>query len=175
LRGIAMFAEWFVVRSKPGQVARALSNLKRQNYESYAPKCFDPLTRKHSYLFVDYLFVKMPFTAQWRSIRSTYGVLEIVVFGECPATITQEEINRLRDRENDLGVIEMPSDPFVLDEGLRVKSGHKVVAFDDMDLSFEMLDVDNSMEINYKFVQLKGFITNDKTYEINKFLQDKTK
>ena len=44
-----------------------------------------------------------------------------------------------------------------------------------MDLSFEMLDVDNSMEINYKFVQLKGFITNDKTYEINKFLQDKTK
>jgi transcriptional antiterminator RfaH len=118
-----MFAEWFVVRSKPGQVARALSNLKRQNYESYAPKCFDPLTRKHSYLFVDYLFVKMPFTAQWRSIRSTYGVLEIVVFGECPATITQEEINRLRDRENDLGVIEMPSDPFVLDEGLRVKSG----------------------------------------------------
>ena len=58
---------------------------------------------------------------------------------------------------------------------LLLESGHKVVAFDDMDLSFEMLDVDNSMEINYKFVQLKGFITNDKTYEINKFLQDKTK
>lgn len=58
---------------------------------------------------------------------------------------------------------------------LLLESGHKVVAFDDMDLSFEMLDVDKSIEINYKFVQLKGFITNDKTYEINKFLQDKTK
>ena len=56
-----------------------------------------------------------------------------------------------------------------------LKENHKVIAFDDMDLSFEMLDVDKSIEINYKFVQLKGFITNDKTYEINKFLQDKTK
>lgn len=36
-----------------------------------------------------------------------------------------------------------------------------------------MLD-GNQWEINYKFIQLKGFIfiTNDKTYEINKFLQD---
>lgn len=52
-----------------------------------------------------------------------------------------------------------------------LENGCIVVSFDDMDLSFDKLNVSPELESNYKFIELAGFITNDKTCEINKFMK----
>lgn len=52
-----------------------------------------------------------------------------------------------------------------------LESGCIVISFDDMDLSFDKLNVSLELEKNYKFVELKGFITNDKTFEIHNFMK----
>ncbi len=52
-----------------------------------------------------------------------------------------------------------------------LEDGCIVISFDDMDLSFARLGVSPELEKNYKFIKLAGFITNDKTCEINKFMK----
>lgn len=51
-----------------------------------------------------------------------------------------------------------------------LSEGFKIIALDDMDLSFRNLNFDVSFEKNYLYVETNGFITNDLTYRINSFI-----
>lgn len=76
---------WYVAQLRPNQLARATSNLERQNYATFMPK--RPEAKRHgrrcvqvlSPLFPGYIFVQIAPDQSWREIASTYGVLRLVM------------------------------------------------------------------------------------------------
>lgn len=57
-------------------------------------------------LFPRYLFVALDITRdRWRTIPSTFGVSQIVLAGEQPASISGDVIEQIRARENDDGYV----------------------------------------------------------------------
>ena len=90
---------WFVVRTKPRQELKAKLNLENQGFTHYLPE----LTRdngKVEALFPGYIFIKnQAGPTPFDKIRSTYGVLNYVRFGEYIAMLTDEVIEAIRNRD----------------------------------------------------------------------------
>ncbi len=90
-------ARWYVLQSRPRQEKRALQNLQNQGFE-----CLLPLYTRERLLrgkrkeveeplFPRYLFVHLDqITSNWYALRNTYGVTNIVRFGQIPAAIGDE-------------------------------------------------------------------------------------
>lgn len=121
-------ARWIVARAKSGREDWALQNVASQNCSVYMPRvlgkrrgimCSQPL-------FGTYFFVQS-LSGAWRFLTNTFGVAGVVPFGEGPATVRDEVISALRDREID-GLIVLPPPPEVVGRWkpgaqLRVKGG----------------------------------------------------
>lgn len=76
---------WYLVRLKPGGLARAEANLARQDILSFCPQRLRTERRRGRLitavrpLFPGYLFIAPPVTgANWRSVNATYGVANVV-------------------------------------------------------------------------------------------------
>lgn len=104
--------EWFAVRTQPRMEAKARFNLERQGFHVYLPQYLK--TRSHARrvdrvvapLFPRYLFVAVDRAIQgWRSIRSTFGVCDIVCAGDQPARVPPEIVDELRAREDGRGYV----------------------------------------------------------------------
>ncbi len=105
---------WYVVETHPHAEARAVTNLRRQGFETYMP-CYRK-RRSHARrieivaapLFPRYLFVAIDIAAQrWRAIQSTFGVARLVSNGEFPSVLQEDIVEGLRRREDDHGLIEL--------------------------------------------------------------------
>lgn len=103
---------WYVVHTQPNGEARADLNLRRQGFVTYLPRYLR--SRRHARrtqmvprpLFPRYLFVALDITRdRWRTIPSTFGVSQIVLAGEQPASISGDVIEQIRARENDDGYV----------------------------------------------------------------------
>jgi transcriptional antiterminator RfaH len=90
---IDMAAAWYVVHTHPRAEAKALLNLDRQGFSCYLPRYLK--RRRHARrletvaapLFPRYLFVALDLACQrWWSIRSTFGVADLVFNGEKAST-----------------------------------------------------------------------------------------
>ena len=105
---------WYVVHTQPQGESRAEIHLRRQGFATYLP-CYQR-TRRHGRkteivarpLFPRYLFVGLD-TARdrWRSVRSTFGVKDLVLAGEEPAPIADEIIGEIRAREGEEGFVKL--------------------------------------------------------------------
>ncbi|MEX2516349.1 MAG: transcription termination/antitermination NusG family protein, partial [Gammaproteobacteria bacterium] len=75
-------------------------------------------------LFPRYLFIHLSDeTDNWKPIRSTLGVQQLVRFGERPASVPNALIEVLRSREDGSGLQPLPSAEPVLGETVRINQG----------------------------------------------------
>ena len=90
---------WFLVRTKPRQERRAKLNLDQQGFTSYLPE----LNRDNGSieaLFPGYIFVEnIPGPTPFDRVRSTFGVLNYVRFGERIALLDSELVESIRNRD----------------------------------------------------------------------------
>jgi transcriptional antiterminator RfaH len=106
---------WFVIRTRPNAERQALWHLRNQGFE----KLYLPSYRKRrsharridwvaAPVFPQYLFVCMDEqTAQWRAIRSTVGIIDIVRNGNTPTPVPTDVIEALKAREGDDGLVSL--------------------------------------------------------------------
>lgn len=103
---------WYVVHTQLNGEARAELNLRRQGFHTYLPRYLR--SRRHARrthmvprpLFPRYLFVALDLARdRWRSIPSTFGVLQIVLAGERPAPVPDGIVEQIKAREADDGYV----------------------------------------------------------------------
>jgi transcriptional antiterminator RfaH len=129
--------QWHVVLTKPNQELRALQNLEQQGFTCFLPMIQKEVvlkaqrTLKEEPLFKRYLFILFDArNSPWHVIRSTFGVSDLVRFGEKLATIEDAIITSLKT---------IPMPPRALyspGELLRVTDG----PFKDLEVVFQMQD-----------------------------------
>lgn len=100
---------WYALRLKPREDGRAYENLLNQSYRIYQPRLFieKVTTRKRNVveepLFPGYLFIRLnTWSDNWGPLRSTRGVIGMVRFGDQPATVREEVIHQIVERERAL-------------------------------------------------------------------------
>ena len=93
---------WYLVQCKPGESFRALAHLENQGYVCFHPT--HPVKRKVrgeiqiriDALFPHYLFVLLDKNDNWGPLRSTRGVNCLVRFNGVPASLSEQQIENLR-------------------------------------------------------------------------------
>ena len=122
---------WHVVQAHFHAEAKAQLHLARQGFETYLPRYLK--RRRHARridvvaapLYPSYLFVAFdPAVQQWRSVRSTVGVVQLLCNGELPKTIDCSIIDGLKSRENGEGFIQLAQrSQFACGDRVRVRDG----------------------------------------------------
>ena len=128
---------WLLLYTKARAESWAEINLRKQGFTTLLPRVrqrggFGPL-------FPRYVFVGAPPGSEFRSARSTRGVLYVVQSGEKPARVPLDVIDGIRSRMDEQGLVELERrtvDPlFVRRERERVRAllkfaqaGFRVVA-----------------------------------------------
>ena len=105
---------WYVVRTHAQGEQKALFHLRRQGFTAYLPRYLR--RRRHARctdwapapLSPRYLFVELDTEInQWRPIRSTVGVSQLVCNGERPAPVPVDVVEGMIEREDDDGMVMM--------------------------------------------------------------------
>ena len=122
---------WYVAMTHTKSEEVAHANLARQGFQAYLPRYLK--LRRHARqttevkapLFPGYLFVAIDMDAeQWRPIRSTIGVRDLISFGELPAAMPDGIVEEIRERENQAGVVPVAEPvPFKKGDAVKVLSG----------------------------------------------------
>lgn len=122
---------WYVVRTHARAEAKAVFNLQRQAFKTYLPQYLK--RRRHARrtdwvpapLFPGYLFVAMdPEITQWRPVRSTIGVAELICDGNRPTPVPVGIVEDIRARQNEQGfVVVKTASEFVPGEKVTVAAG----------------------------------------------------
>jgi transcriptional antiterminator RfaH len=146
---------WFAAYTQPHGEAKALDHLNRQGYSVYVPRYRRWLRHARQRklvsrpLFPRYIFVGLDRDAQrWRPIRSTVGVLGLVVSGDEPVAVLPEVIDALRRREEEGGFdVHSPVQSVRPGEAVRVIDGPfqdlvgRLLGVADHERVFVLLDV----------------------------------
>src|SRR5215471_20472886 len=97
---------WYAVLTRPQAESTALSNLLRQGYEAYLPRCRVRVSHARRRqivlrpLFPRYLFAGIDRASmRWRPILSTFGVADVVRAGDEPAAVPSKIVATIRARE----------------------------------------------------------------------------
>lgn len=117
---------WYLVYAKPRQERLALENLLRQGYEAYLPllRTRRRVVKNLGPMFPRYLFLRL--TAErdnFAPIRSTFGVSQLVRFGEDYAVLPDDFIASLRAQSDEQGVIEAPEQALVSGDPVQILDG----------------------------------------------------
>ncbi len=100
---------WYVTRVKTGQERRAIINLEIQGFTVFCPKLRLKTLRSKSFkekaLFPGYVFIKVVEHKGVASVRSTYGVADIVRFGQTLATVPGSLIEDFVEAEKSLRTV----------------------------------------------------------------------
>jgi transcriptional antiterminator RfaH len=97
-------AFWACVKTHPQREAFAAERLTERGFEIFLPKI--EIGRTAQPLFRSYLFIRV--LDRWRAVETTFGVLCLVRFGDCPARCPDREVEALMDRVDPDGVIRLP-------------------------------------------------------------------
>lgn len=121
---------WYLIQSKPRQEYLAQENLERQGYGTYLPVTTVRRRRRGKSfsevgpMFPRYLFIHLSEkTDDWRPIRSTFGVSNLVRFGQTPARVPDYLINNIRVREDETGLCILPERDFKKGDKVRIAEG----------------------------------------------------
>jgi Transcription termination factor nusG len=82
--------------------------LAERGYEVFAPK-IETRRRTLNLLFPSHVFILI--ISQWTAANYAPGVLKLIRFGEHPAKVPEAEIEALKARADDKGVIHLPPPP----------------------------------------------------------------
>ena len=119
-------SDWHLVYTHAQAETTAHRHLRRQGFEVYLPRYAKQ--RRHARrvetatapLFPRYLFVGSDAEcAQWRPIRSTFGVSHLLCWGDAPARVRCGIVESIRAREDADGLIQMQ-------KGLAFERGQRV-------------------------------------------------
>ena len=119
---------WYAIRTKPKEEARAGYNLQAWQVETFAPlireRRFDPFTGKALHvvksLFSRYIFAR--FSPEMSSkIRYTRGVQTILGYGDEPTPINDEIIQMIKARTEN-GYVRL-DDEFAAGDAVQIKNG----------------------------------------------------
>ena len=121
---------WYVAQLKPNGFERAISNLNRQNFDTFMP--VHRKTVRHARqlkevlrpIFPGYIFVKFGSqNSDWRKINSTRGVARLVSFrAEKPAAVPEGLMIELMKRCNEQAELR-PLDDLQAGEAVKMVSG----------------------------------------------------
>ncbi len=98
---------WQVIYTKPKQEQKATEHLENQGVEVYCPKISLEKISKGQLkdtlepLFPRYLFVKIPESTSWTSVRSSRGVVDFVKFGNRIAEVQEHIVSTLEQAISD--------------------------------------------------------------------------
>lgn len=115
-----MEQRWYVVQTQAQRETRAEANLRRQGFHTYLPRYLR--TRRHARrvemvarpLFPRYMFVAFNAARDsWRSVRSTYGVSDLVAVGTEPVPVPEGIVEEIRAREGEQGYVQLGLPPGV--------------------------------------------------------------
>jgi transcriptional antiterminator RfaH len=123
--------KWYVAHTHAHAEVKAIEHLRRQGFVTYLPRYRKE--RRHARrtetvaapLFPRYCFVAFNMATQrWPAIRSTFGIDHLVGGDAGPASVADEVIERLREREDETGFIQLnPSPRFAPGDKVRLISG----------------------------------------------------
>jgi transcriptional antiterminator RfaH len=122
---------WYAVHTHPREELKALDHLQRQNYQVYLPRYAKKVRHARRVervlrpFFPRYLFVCLNLAMQgWRPIRSTFGVSDVVCFGDRPMPLPSGVIEDLKRHEQADGCIAFKRQaPFKKGDAVLVLSG----------------------------------------------------
>jgi transcriptional antiterminator RfaH len=122
---------WYAVYTHPHAEPKALEHLLRQGYSAYLPRYRTRVSHARRRqivlrpLFPRYLFAAVDrATMPWRPILSTVGVTDVVRTGDEPATVPEEIVAAIREREKIGGFDRIdPRQRLRLGELVRVTAG----------------------------------------------------
>jgi hypothetical protein len=102
---------WLLLYTKARAETWADINLRKQGFATLLPR----VRQRHGFapLFPRYLFVGAPVGTDFRSARSTRGVLYIVHCGEKPARVPIDVVRGIQARMDEHGVVELEGRPVV--------------------------------------------------------------
>jgi transcriptional antiterminator RfaH len=153
---------WYVIHTKPKQEPRALLNLERQGYECFLPMLAVEILRQGALTMVDeplfprYLFIHLDSGESekgWGPIRSTYGVSQMVTFGNEPAQIDNTIVEALRD--GSLAKASKPKRLFKKGEPLEVTKG----PFAGLEAVYQMDDGESRVMVLIELLSKKTNLT----------------
>jgi len=118
--------QWMVVRTKPRHERVAVSHLGQREIEAYCPMYLEPKWRQRSGgfpvpLFTSYIFVRVDPGLEINAVSYCPGVAHPVRFDRKPATVDQDVIEAIRQREGVRGFVVPP------EVEIGIKLGNKVM------------------------------------------------
>jgi transcriptional antiterminator RfaH len=118
--------EWLVVRTKPRQERVAVSHLEHRDVDAYCPMYLEPKWRRKTAgipvpLFTGYIFVECDPEHQLSTVSYCPGVAHPVRFDRRLATVDQDVIDAIRQREGVRGHVMPP------EVEIGIKLGNKVM------------------------------------------------
>ena len=100
---------WVLIYTKAKQEIKANENLQKQGFKTFLP-LIAPTNKNSEFkslvpVFPRYLFLQINFGLDnWTSIKSSYGVSNIVMFSEKFTSIPNNIIELIRDKLNEAGI-----------------------------------------------------------------------
>ncbi len=97
---------WLVANTKPHKENLACVNLVRQGFEVFFPKIYkanfvlNKKTPKLKPLFPGYIFVSVKPEVNWTKIHNTFGIKQVLKFGEKPCILSEEILQRIKKNCN---------------------------------------------------------------------------
>ena len=121
---------WYLIYSKPRQEQLAQENLERQGYGTYLPvtsvrrRKTGKTVSEVGPMFPRYLFIHLSEqTDDWGPIRSTFGVSNLVRFGQIPLRVPDSLIAAIKVREDECGLCILPERDYIKGDNVRIAEG----------------------------------------------------
>ena len=124
-------SHWVVASIHPHKERLALENLGRQGFHAYCPRIRRRVRHARRLqdvlrpLFPGYIFIRLnPQVEPWRSIGSTFGVRNLICFGERPGTIPDQFVAGIQATEEG-GAVAIPAarESYAPGEKVRLREG----------------------------------------------------
>lgn len=117
---------WLLLRTKPKQERNAVGALRERGLEAYCPRVLEPRLHKRAPvgpvpLFPSYVFAQCHVPTQFGLANYCTGVIEVVRFGEFLASVEDDFVALLQQREGERGFLAMAEMRRPLARGQRVR------------------------------------------------------
>jgi transcription antitermination factor NusG len=102
---------WSVVQTTTGHEMVVADRIERVGYETFIPKAKFNINERERItpIFQGYMFTLIE--SGWYHVKWTQGVLRIIMSGDQPAAVPDEELRRLLDMTDDDGLVRLPKAP----------------------------------------------------------------
>ncbi len=119
---------WYVIQTKPKKEEEATSYLSKKGVEIFSPliETFASrngrIDKELKSLFPGYIFGRFDLDQSYPLVRWARGVKKILGYGECPASISEEVVETIKERTDAQGIVRM-GHHFEPNDLIRIKTG----------------------------------------------------